>query len=141
MPEAAPSISSVRFSYVYEGSFIELVAVEPIEMVVGPSDSLRPGPRAGFWYEVVDIARQPLWRRSRAHPLEPTIESVTEPDEDGRAEYQRGTPEPRAGSFTLVAPRDLPGAAFVVLVGTPPDGPDDAEAVDLFFHLIEPLVL
>jgi hypothetical protein len=116
MPEAAPSISSVRFSYVYEGSFIELVAVEPIEMVVGPSDSLRPGPRAGFWYEVVDIARQPLWRRSRAHPLEPTIESVTEPDEDGRA-------------------------AFVVLVGTPPDGPDDAEAVDLFFHLIEPLVL
>jgi hypothetical protein len=135
------SLASVRFTYVFEGSVVQVVGAEPVQAIAWRSHPLGPGPRAGFWYEVVDADRTTLWRRIRSHPLEPTVESRTETDDDVASFYQRGVAGPAAGSFDLIVPGDIPGAAFVVLVGTPPDGPDGAPAVDLFTHLIEPFVL
>jgi hypothetical protein len=140
MPEDLPSRDAIRFTYVYDGADIQLVAADPVDMITPPSHPIVPGSLVGFWYEITDETGQPLWRRMRSHPLGPTVESMVDPESEANG-YERGTPEPPSGTFTLVVPSNIVDARFVFLVGTPPDGPADAPAVVLFGHVLEPFLL
>lgn len=124
MPEDPPSLDAFRFTYVFEGAQIQRVAADPVAMIPPPSQPILPGPLAGFWYEVTNAAREPLWRRMGAHPLGPTARLLRQPASarlaDGRMVRWMGGGSAWAAARARAVSRSTrrcPGARAVAEVG------------------------
>jgi hypothetical protein len=109
---------SLRLTFTYERSTLQLTGVQRLVMTPAPSDPLQTsGAAAGFWVEVLDAAGQALYRRVTQNPIRFTAEYPT--DEPDRPLAWGEVNEPR-GTFVLVVP-DLPAAQTVVLFSSPPE--------------------
>lgn len=118
MPDATLPRRTLRLVFTYRGREIELVSAISIDMTPPPSDALRPNEQApGFWYELHDADRRPLYRRITENPIRTSAEVLTE-DRD-RPIAREPLTEP-GGQFVLHAP-DLEEARIVVLAGSPPE--------------------
>lgn len=103
---------ALRLTFRFRKTVVELVLMEPIDMVVPPSlDLTDQPPAAEFWYELTDGRRTTLYRRVQRHPIDPNVEVTTGNPERPYARVNSGRTE---GEFTLLVPH-LPEAEAVVL--------------------------
>lgn len=93
---------ALRLTFSFDGSQVQLMLVEPVEMIVPPSLAITDDPpTAAFWYELHDSERAVLYRRTRRHPLDPRVEVRTGDPERPLAQVDSGR---TTGDFTLLVP-------------------------------------
>lgn len=112
---------TLRLTFSYEQSSVQLTDIQRVAMTPPPADPLQaPKGAAGFWVEVRDAAARPLYRRVTQNPIRFAAEFPT--DESDRPLAWGDLDEPR-GVFVLVVP-DLPAAQTVLLFSSPlgPEG-------------------
>ena len=107
---------AVRLVFAYESGELRLVARQPVDMVVPPSDPLTaPAPGAGVWAEVRDTEGRTLHRRSLPDVLRPDVE-VFGPD-PGQS-VTRAPVERPSNAFAVVVP-DIEEADHLALMAAP----------------------
>lgn len=112
------SVSSLRFTFEYAGERIRLVSRQRVDATALPTDELRPTQgETGFWCELRDAKGTTLYRRVQGeHPIRAAVQIRT--DDPARPLSQVDVAQPQ-GTFVLLVP-DLPAAATLALVGSPP---------------------
>jgi hypothetical protein len=110
-----PPTKAIRFLLDYEATTVRLLARQPVDMMVPPSDPLEGYQgQTGFWFEVRDTRGRPLYRRIVHNPIAHHVE-VHGADDQG---IHREVIDQPQGVFTIVAP-DLPDGTTLVLVSSP----------------------
>ena len=113
---------TLRLTFSYEGSDVQLVSRQSVEIVPLPSDPIHAQePRTGFWYELRDVKGLTLYRRTTQNPIKFATE-VRSDDPEHPLMWQKVS-EPK-GSFMLLMP-DLKEAQTLVLFSSPLD-PEEA---------------
>jgi hypothetical protein len=124
-PEDVAHRGALRLTFAYRRARVQLVLVEPIDMVVPPSmDITDQPPGAAFWFELEDRKGTTLYRRSQRSPMRPTVEVQTGNAEHPLAHLDAGI---ETGEFTLLVP-SLPQAQAVAMFAWA--APDDTEKDD-----------
>ena len=118
---------TLRFTFRVTGGQVQVESVERVDMITPPSIGERPQPQrhAGFWMEVQDEEKTPLFHRTLDSPMANSVE-VHRPD----GSIGRVFGPPRDAIFEVLVPDD-PSAADVVLMGRPvPTSGDLTAAAD-----------
>jgi hypothetical protein len=104
---------SIRLVIEYEGSRLRLVPRQSVAMVAPAPQRLRARPdERGYWVELHDERRQPLYRQTLHDPIK---ESLEVPAADGET-LLRHPREKVVGRFSVVVPY-LSAARAVSIVG------------------------
>jgi hypothetical protein len=109
---------TLRLTFKYERTNVQLVAVQRIEMISPPSEleTIHQG-QAGFWAELRDPEERVLYQRVLHNPIRYEFE-VPEDAETGALRWQKiAYPQ---GTFQLLLP-DIPDGQTLVLFGSPPE--------------------
>lgn len=115
---------TLRLTFSYEGSKVQLVSKQSLEMVPPPSDPItEQDEMTGFWYEVRDAENQPLYRRAVHNPIKFAVELPSGNPEESFSWERVSEP---SGSFVLLMP-DLDQAQSLILFSSPLE-PENAAA-------------
>lgn len=124
---------ALRFTFSYQGSDLKMSAIERLEKVTPPSDSLEPlEDHSGFWYELQDAQGKPVYRRIIHNPISYAVEVPTG-QEEGETLQWLEVQHPQ-GDFTLLVP-ELASARDLVFFSSPLDIEDDTQAAGEIFRL------
>ena len=109
---------ALRLTFRISGSNMEPLDRQRLAMAVLPSSSLETDtPQSGFWFELQDAQRQPLYRWILKNPLLNFLEVRSENPEEPLS-YQEAA-RPSEGVFSVVVP-DLPDGDFVAFMASQP---------------------
>jgi hypothetical protein len=117
-PTDSPGNKALRVTFRVDGDKIEVIDQERLKMVVPPSNEFESDtPRSGFWLEVQDRRRRPVYRRVMSNPLTKQVEVWTGSPDQPLANQTVAQP---SGIFSIVVP-DVPEGRSLVFVGSRPD--------------------
>lgn len=107
---------TLRLTFSYEGSKVELISQQSLEMVPPPSDPItEQDEMTGFWYELRDVENHPLYRRAVHNPIKFAVEL---PSRNREAPFAWEKVSQPSGSFVLLMP-DLDQAQNLILFSSP----------------------
>src|SRR5438270_2413509 len=106
-----------RLTFAYDGDRIELVSEQHVRMIVPPSEPVEELDRLGGFHVVLrDQQDRPVYRATRANPIQHDTEVFNEPGAE--PSVHRVPIERPKGAFVVLVP-DVPGARTLEFVGPP----------------------
>jgi hypothetical protein len=126
---------ALRLTFSYSPNGIHLDEIQRLDgMPLPPSDPIRHGPEAGFWYELRNAKNATLYRQVLDNPMRHEAEVYTK-----GAPIDRLTKEDHADSFTILAP-SFEGVTTIALFSSPLDPATFGAAADEIacFSLVDP---
>jgi hypothetical protein len=124
---------TIRLDFVYEGSNVQLVSHEPVDMLPPPPSPipLHEG-QTGFWYELRDRADKIFYQRATQNPIRFDEEIYSD---DPKQPINRQPVEDPRGVFVLLVP-NTPQGDVVVLFSSPLDPESSAQPAKEFARFI-----